>query len=58
MDLQIRFVCPECNESQSFDFHEIAPGRRQTCSNCHAPLRLTTDTLHLFEQDVHQYCRG
>lgn len=56
MDLQISLVCPECNEPQSFNFHEIAPGRRQVCAVCQAPLRMTTDSLDMFAKDVRQYC--
>lgn len=56
MDLQIRLVCPECQELRSFDFDEIAPGRRQICSQCKTSLRLTTDSLDLFARDVRQYC--
>lgn len=58
MDLQIRFVCPECNEPQSYGFHEIAPGRRQICQGCQTPVRLTTDSLDLFAQDLRQYCEA
>ncbi len=56
MDLQISLICPECNEAQSFNFHEIAPGRRQVCEGCETPLRLTTDSLDVFAKDVRQYC--
>jgi len=56
MDLQIRLICPECDEEQSFNFHVIAPGRRQVCAGCQAPLRLTTDSLDMFAKDVRQYC--
>ena len=56
MNLQIQLVCPECSESQSVDFHEFSPGRRQTCRYCQATLRLTTDSLDLFARDVRHYC--
>lgn len=56
MNLQIQLICPECNESQWFDFQDFSPGRRQTCRYCETLLRMTADSLALFAKDVRHYC--
>lgn len=58
MDLQIQLVCPKCHQLQWIHFQDISPGRRQVCHCCDTFLRMTTDSLALFAQDVRHYCEA
>lgn len=57
MSLQIRLECPRCNTPLPLDLAKMAPGRRQNCSNCQTPVRMTPATLERFSSDLRQYCQ-
>ena len=58
MILQIRFECPQCNQTLLLDLRDYAPGRRQVCKTCQTPGRITRASLERFSSDLHQYCQS
>lgn len=57
MSLQIRLECPRCNTPLPLALEEIVPGRRQICSKCQTPVRMTPASLERFSSDLRQYCQ-
>lgn len=58
MELSIRLECPQCSTALPLPISELSPGRRQTCDRCQSPVRLTTDSLNRFVQDLRCYCES
>lgn len=58
MSLQIRLECPRCNALLPLDLTEFSPGRRQICTHCQTPARMTPATLERFTSDLRQYCQA
>ena len=58
MTLQIRYECPECHQILSIDFQDFAPGKRQICTTCQTPGRITKTGLKHFSEEVRQFCQA
>jgi len=58
MTLQIRYECPQCNQTLPVNLDDFAPGRRQVCAACQTPARMTKAGLERFSEDLHQFCLG
>ena len=57
MTLQIRFECPQCNQTLLLDLEDYAPGQRQICKTCQTPGRITRAGLERFSSDLRLYCQ-
>ncbi len=58
MNLQIRYECPECHQTLPLNFQDFAPGKRQICTTCQTPGRITKTGLEIFTRDLRQYCQA
>jgi uncharacterized paraquat-inducible protein A len=58
MNLLIRFECPQCKQTMMLRLQDLAPGKRQVCTRCQTPGRMTEDSLERFSQDLRRYCLG
>lgn len=57
MTIQIRYECPQCQQTLSLNFQDFAPGKRQICTECQTPGRITQTALEHFTRDLRQYCQ-